>query len=68
MGLDRLIASNEADYVALAARTARDAAFLSECRSSLRERLRASAIMDEAGFTRRLEGAFRDAWRRRCAA
>jgi protein O-GlcNAc transferase len=68
LGLDRLVASNEADYVALAVRTAQDAAFLRECRAGLRDRLFASAIMDETGFTRRLETALREAWRRRCVA
>lgn len=67
LGLDRLVATSEDDYVALAIATANDATFRSACRSGLRSRLSASAIMDEPGFTRCLEAAYRETWRRLCA-
>ncbi len=47
------------EYAALAAEKARDAAGLARMRVGLRARMRASPIMDEAGFTRALEAAYR---------
>jgi predicted O-linked N-acetylglucosamine transferase (SPINDLY family) len=56
------------DYVRLALEFARDPAALAELRGSLRERLRESPLMDEAGFTRDLENAYRQMWREWCGA
>jgi len=39
---------------------------LAGLRASLRERLRASPLMDEAGFVRDLESAYRRMWRQWC--
>jgi protein O-GlcNAc transferase len=47
---------------------ARDARTLTELRASLRARMRASPVMDESGFVRDLEDAYRRMWRRWCAA
>ena len=40
---------------------------LRELRLSMRKRLRASPLMDHAGFTRNLEAAYRQMWRAWCA-
>jgi predicted O-linked N-acetylglucosamine transferase (SPINDLY family) len=55
LGLADWIAATDADYVGLAVRFAAEAEVLSGLRSTLRARLRASPLTDEAGFTRDLE-------------
>lgn len=40
---------------------------LANLRRTLRARLQASPLMDEAGFTKDLEHAFRRMWREYCA-
>jgi protein O-GlcNAc transferase len=67
VGLDDLIAPDDDAFVAIAARLAGDRQRLSEMRAALRERVRHSPICDAAGFTRRLEAAYREMWRRWCA-
>ena len=66
VGLERLVAPDVDRYVALAIEVAGDLAFLRQCRASLRGRLAASSIQDEAGFTRGLERAYREVWQRWC--
>ena len=66
-GLDSCIASTPGDYVAHAASWAGRAGELVLLRQQLRHRLSASPLMDEPGFTRRMESAFREMWRRWCA-
>lgn len=68
VGLERLVAHDVDRYVALAIELAGDRAFLRECRATLRSRLGDSPIQDEAGFTRGLERAYREAWRGWCRA
>jgi predicted O-linked N-acetylglucosamine transferase (SPINDLY family) len=65
-GLPEWIASSHADYVRRAVEFARDPARLAGLRTSLRERLRRSPLMDEAGFVRDLESAYRGMWRAWC--
>ena len=60
-------ASSEAGYVELAARLAEDTGELVRLRAQLRERMRKSSLMDETGFARKLELAYRGMWRRWCA-
>jgi len=67
-GLGDWIAATPQDYVRLAVESARDPARLAGLRRSLRQALRASPVMDEAGFVRDLEGAYRSMWRGWCAA
>lgn len=55
------------DYVAVARRLAADRAGLAAIRTSLRDELRQSPLMDSAGFTREVEAHFRAIWRRWCA-
>lgn len=66
-GLGEWIVADAESYVRRALALARDPSPLAGLRASLRERLRASPLMDEAGFTRDLERAYRAMWRRWCA-
>ena len=66
VGLSDWIAADAGDYVRRAARFAGKRELLTELRGSLRERMRASALMDEERFTRDLEQAYRQMWRRWC--
>jgi protein O-GlcNAc transferase len=61
-GLDALVARGARDYVDRAVALARDEARRRELRATLRERLAASALLDHAGFTRKLERVYREAW------
>jgi protein O-GlcNAc transferase len=60
------VAHDPAEFVRIASHFARDPSQLSELRRGLRQRLLRSPLMDAAGFTRELEGAYRQAWRRFC--
>jgi predicted O-linked N-acetylglucosamine transferase (SPINDLY family) len=57
-GLGELVAESDAQYVELAVALAGDAARRARLRASLRERLRASPLLDHAGFTRQLEQCY----------
>jgi predicted O-linked N-acetylglucosamine transferase (SPINDLY family) len=65
-GLQEWIAAGPEDYVRRAVRLSADRAGIAALRGTLRERLRSSPLMDEAGFTRDLESAYRQMWRRYC--
>jgi len=67
IGLPGLIAEDVAAYIDIAAALAGDRERLSELRNSLRDRLEASPLRDEAGFAGKLEQAYRRMWRRWCA-
>jgi predicted O-linked N-acetylglucosamine transferase (SPINDLY family) len=66
VGLDEWIARDAEDYVERALRFARDPALLRTLRATLRERMRASPLTDELGFTRQLEAAFERMWQTWC--
>ena len=66
MGLERLIARNEDQYVDLAAELIRDESKLAELRAKLRDRLESSPVMDARQFDRDFEAALRTAWRAWC--
>ena len=68
MGLSEWIARTPEDYVRIAAERAADAEALARLRGSLRSRMQASALMDETGFARDMESAYRQMWRTWCAA
>ena len=59
-GLDELIATDGEAYVAIAVALANDEARRRTLRTGVRERLAASALLDHAGFTRKLEQVYRD--------
>ena len=65
-GLEDLIAPNETRYVEAAAALAADTARLERLRRSMRERLRASPLMDARRYVRALESHYREAWRGWC--
>ena len=67
MGMGDLIADSPDAYVETAVALATDRPRLRAMRTGLRERFRASPIMDEAGYVRHLETAFRAVWRDWCA-
>jgi protein O-GlcNAc transferase len=66
VGLSDWIAVDAGDYVRRATRFAGERALLGKLRRSLRERMRASPLMDEERFTRDLEHAYRQMWRTWC--
>jgi predicted O-linked N-acetylglucosamine transferase (SPINDLY family) len=66
VGLEDWIASSREDYVRRGAAFARDTARLAGLRRTLRARLRASPLMDEARFARDMEALYRRMWRRWC--
>jgi len=67
VGLSGLVAGSDEDYVALATFLASDWKNLEILRNNLRDRMRASKLLDTVRFTRNLEGAYRQMWRRWCA-
>lgn len=58
LGLDDWVATNAADYIASASAHARDAPALAALRRDLRERLRASVLLDGVAAARAIESAF----------
>ncbi len=66
VGLPEWIATSAEDYVRLAVESARDVTVLAGLRTSLRQRLRQSPLMDEKSFMRDLENAYRQMWRAWC--
>ncbi len=66
VGLEDLIAPDEAGYFTTALALARDPDRLSALRAGLRARMSASPLCDETGFARAVELAYRDMWRRWC--
>jgi predicted O-linked N-acetylglucosamine transferase (SPINDLY family) len=66
LGLGEFAAHDAEGYVRLAVKWAGERSRLAGIRSGLRERMRASPLTDQDGFTRNLEGAFRRVWRRWC--
>ncbi len=64
IGLDDCIATSRPDYVAKAVALAGDLGHLAILRQEIRPRLMASGHFDPSGFTRDLEDAYREMWRR----
>jgi predicted O-linked N-acetylglucosamine transferase (SPINDLY family) len=60
LGLDELIAESWPDYIERAVALACDIPALNALRARVRQAFDSSERVDEAGFTRRLEGAWRD--------
>ena len=65
-GFPQWVAADRADYVRLAVEWGRDAARLAQVRTGMRERLASSTLCDVAGFTRKLEAAYRRMWAQWC--
>jgi protein O-GlcNAc transferase len=68
VGLGELVAQTPDQYIDIASGLARDAARLAALRAGMRERMRASPLMDAQRFTRNLESAYRGMWHSWCAA
>ncbi|GJN04272.1 hypothetical protein PR202_ga21805 [Eleusine coracana subsp. coracana] len=66
VGLGRLVAKTEDEYVRLALELASDVTALQELRMSLRELMMKSPVCDGEKFTRGLEAAYRKMWLRYC--
>lgn len=65
LGLGEYLARDADEYVAISARLAADRAKLAALRAGMRERMRRSPLMDEVGFTRRLEQCYLEMWEKR---
>jgi protein O-GlcNAc transferase len=66
VGLTDWIAASAEDYVQRAIAFARAPQEIAELRAALRERMRASPMMNEERFTRNLEALYRELWQRWC--
>ncbi len=66
IGLPELVASDGEQYVRIAADLAQDLSRLSELRATMRDRMRASPLMDAPRFARNVEAAYREMWKRWC--
>lgn len=66
LGRTEWIAETEADYVDKAVALAADLNALAALRAGLREEMKISRLMDEAGFARSVEAAYRAMWQRWC--
>lgn len=64
IGLPELSAQDADDYVSIAVKLARDRERLANLRATLRDRMRASPLMDVTGFTRQFEDTLIDLYRR----
>jgi predicted O-linked N-acetylglucosamine transferase (SPINDLY family) len=68
VGLADLVADEADEYVRIATQLAQDADRRRALRQGMRTRMTESPLMDAAGFTRRLEAAYRQMWREWCRA
>lgn len=66
LGLTDWIASSEIEYVEKAVGFARDLPYLQALRPTVRGRLKRSLLMDNEGFARSFDAAYRVMWRRWC--
>ncbi len=62
LGLQDFIADTPQQYIERAIQAASDVPRLRQLRASLRDAMRASPLLDAAGFTRNLEEAYRQMW------
>jgi predicted O-linked N-acetylglucosamine transferase (SPINDLY family) len=67
VGLERLVSDSPERYVEIACSLAADVESLARLRTSLRQRLGASALCDAKGYSRVLEEKLRDLWRGWCS-
>ena len=66
VGLPEFVAANQAEYLQIAAKWARDLDRLEALRSTLRSRLQASPLLDAPRFARNVEAAYRRLWQHWC--
>lgn len=66
LGLSELVAETPEQYIQIAADLAADLSRLLSLRSTLRQRMRASPVMDEKSYVAGLESAYMLMWKRWC--
>jgi len=66
VNLGELVAGSDEDYIGKACSLAGDHERLKEYRTTLRQKMQGSPLMDVEGFTRKLETAYHEMWRRWC--
>lgn len=66
LGLERMAAGNEEQYVGIARALASDLAALKALRAGLRARVAASPLVDAERYARSVESAYRAAWQEWC--
>jgi protein O-GlcNAc transferase len=66
LGLKELVAQTPEQYVEIAVKLAGNLPRLSELRTTLRQRMRASPLMDATRFAQNVESAYRTMWRKWC--
>jgi predicted O-linked N-acetylglucosamine transferase (SPINDLY family) len=67
LGLPEWIAATPEEYVSIACGAVADLPRLAQLRATLRERMKASPLMDAPRFARNMEAAYRQMWRAWCA-
>ncbi|PVX73228.1 tetratricopeptide repeat protein [Paraburkholderia unamae] len=68
LGLGELIAQDDTQYVQIVTRLAGDLERLANLRANLRRTVERSPLVDGVRFTRHLENALRELWRKWCAS
>jgi predicted O-linked N-acetylglucosamine transferase (SPINDLY family) len=68
IGLDELIASTPQQFTEIGTALAADRKKLRDLRAGMRDRMKASALMDPVSLTQLIEQGYRDAWRGWCAS
>jgi predicted O-linked N-acetylglucosamine transferase (SPINDLY family) len=66
LNLSDLVAQTPEQYIQIAVALANDPGRLTELRSTLRDRMRRSPLMDSVTYTHALEQIYRDIWQRWC--
>jgi protein O-GlcNAc transferase len=66
IGLPEFVAKTPEEYVQIAVDMANDLPRLAGIRAGMRDRLKASPLLDGAGYTRKLEAAYRRVWATWC--
>jgi predicted O-linked N-acetylglucosamine transferase (SPINDLY family) len=66
LGMPELIAETPEQFVSIAVELTNDLPRLRNLRATLRDRLQASPLMDGPRFSRSIESAYREMWRRWC--
>ena len=62
LGLPDWVATSEQEYVDKAVTMANEEALLAALRTGMRQRMKQSPVMDEAGFAKDVENAFEYIW------
>jgi protein O-GlcNAc transferase len=68
LGMNECVARDRREYVTAAVRIAGDGDYRKEMRARLRQRMRASSLMDYRGLVARFEAALEQLWRQGCDA